>query len=46
MEPFMRPGGQVGKDIRVYRDLSGNADEKRLDQYAFDALSFVRGKLL
>ncbi len=42
MEPFMRPGGQVGKDIRIYRDLSGHAADEDLDRMASQALSFMR----
>jgi D-psicose/D-tagatose/L-ribulose 3-epimerase len=45
MEPFVKPGGEVGEAIRVWRDLSGGADETRLDQQAQDALTFMRGKL-
>lgn len=45
MEPFMRPGGQVGKDIRIYRDLSGHAADEDLDRMASQALSFMRGIL-
>jgi D-psicose/D-tagatose/L-ribulose 3-epimerase len=42
MEPFLKPGGQVGRDIKVYRDLSVGMD---LDKEAQKALSFVRGVL-
>jgi D-psicose/D-tagatose/L-ribulose 3-epimerase len=42
MEPFLMPGGQVGRDIKVFRDLSVNLD---LDQEARKALLFVRGVL-
>ena len=45
MEPFMKMGGDVGRDIRVWRDLSGNADEAAMDGYAKDALTFIRSKL-
>jgi D-psicose/D-tagatose/L-ribulose 3-epimerase len=45
MEPFVKPGGEVGEAIRVWRDLSGGADETRLDQQAQDALIFMRSKL-
>lgn len=40
MEPFMRPGGQVGSDIKVFRDLSVGLD---LDDEARKALLFIRG---
>ena len=42
MEPFVQPGGQVGADIRVYRDLSAGLD---LDSEARKALHFMRGVL-
>ncbi len=40
MEPFMMPGGQVGRDIKVFRDLSVGLD---LDDEARKALLFIRG---
>lgn len=46
MEPFVRPGGTVGKAIKVWRDLSGNADEKMLDRDIEEALRFVKSKFL
>jgi D-psicose/D-tagatose/L-ribulose 3-epimerase len=42
MEPFLVPGGEVGRDIRVFRDLSVGRD---LDDEARRALAFVRGVL-
>jgi D-psicose/D-tagatose/L-ribulose 3-epimerase len=42
MEPFLMPGGEVGRDISVYRDLRGGLN---LDQEAGRALQFVRSKL-
>lgn len=42
MEPFLMPGGQVGRDISVYRDLRQSMD---LDAEAKRALQFVRSKL-
>jgi D-psicose/D-tagatose/L-ribulose 3-epimerase len=42
MEPFLMPGGEVGRDISVYRDLKGDLD---LDQEAQRACQFVRSKL-
>jgi D-psicose/D-tagatose/L-ribulose 3-epimerase len=42
MEPFLMPGGEVGCDISVYRDLRDGLD---LDKEARRALGFVRGKL-
>jgi D-psicose/D-tagatose/L-ribulose 3-epimerase len=42
MEPFLMPGGQVGRDIKVFRDLSTHLD---LDQEAHKAMLFMRGVL-
>lgn len=42
MEPFIKMGGQVGKDILVLRDLSDNADTERMDSLATDAAAFVK----
>lgn len=42
MEPFVRMGGQVGSDIKVWRDISHGADEAQLDEDARAALEFSR----
>jgi D-psicose/D-tagatose/L-ribulose 3-epimerase len=42
MEPFLVPGGEVGRDIKVWRDLMPGAD---LDAEAAKALAFVRKTL-
>jgi D-psicose/D-tagatose/L-ribulose 3-epimerase len=42
MEPFLIPGGEVGRDIKVFRDLSVGLD---LDEEARKALQFTRGFL-
>ena len=42
MEPFLMAGGQVGSDIKVFRDLSVGLD---LDEEAQKALLFTRGAL-
>ncbi|MBI4472170.1 MAG: sugar phosphate isomerase/epimerase [Acidobacteria bacterium] len=39
MEPFLMPGGDVGRDIRVYRDLRNGLN---LDREAARACRFVR----
>jgi D-psicose/D-tagatose/L-ribulose 3-epimerase len=39
MEPFLLPGGEVGRDISVYRDLLGSGD---LDEEAARSVEFVR----
>jgi len=42
MEPFLMPGGEVGRDIKVFRDMSIGLD---LDDEARKALMFIRGLL-
>jgi D-psicose/D-tagatose/L-ribulose 3-epimerase len=42
MEPFVKTGGTVGSEIKVWRDLSQGADEARMDRDARDALTFSR----
>lgn len=42
MEPFVRMGGQVGADIKVWRDISNGALEEQLDKDAADAVAFER----
>lgn len=42
MEPFVRMGGQVGSDIKVWRDISNGASEEQLDRDAADAVTFER----
>lgn len=42
MEPFLMPGGEVGRDIKIYRDLSVGVD---LDKEAERACKFMREKM-
>ncbi|MBQ2825657.1 MAG: sugar phosphate isomerase/epimerase [Clostridia bacterium] len=42
MEPFMKSGGSVGSDIKVWRDLSGNADEEGMDRMIAESVAFLR----
>ena len=41
MEPFLVPGGEVGRDISVYRDLPGSDN---LDDEAARSVEFVRSE--
>jgi D-psicose/D-tagatose/L-ribulose 3-epimerase len=41
MEPFLVPGGEVGRDISVYRDLLGSDD---LDDLVTQSVKFVRAE--
>jgi len=42
MEPFIMPGGQIGEDVGVYREVIPNAD---LDFEAAKARAFIQKKL-
>jgi len=42
MEPFMKMGGRVGEDIKVWRDLSNGADEAGMDRMIRDSLVFLK----
>lgn len=42
MEPFVLPGGGVGQDIKVWRDLSDQADAAKLDEDIAASVRFVR----
>ncbi len=42
MEPFVRMGGTVGQNIKVWRNLAPEA-ESGMDQDAREALEFIRG---
>lgn len=44
MEPFLLSGGAVGRDIRVWRDLSNGADEAQMDEYLKNSLKFLKSK--
>lgn len=46
MEPFVLKGGQVGKDIKVWRDLSNGAGEERLSRELAESLKFLKSKFL
>lgn len=43
MEPFVRSGGGVGSDIKIWRDLSKGASVGMLDQDAAWSVAFLRG---
>ena len=42
MEPFVRMGGTVGSDIKVWRDISRGADIAQLDREAAESVAFER----
>ncbi len=42
MEPFVRMGGTVGSDIKVWRDMSRGATLEQLDKDAAESVAFER----
>ncbi len=46
MEPFVKMGGRVGEDIKLWRDLSGGADSAEMDRQIKASLQFLRKAFL
>ena len=42
MEPFVRRGGTVGSDIKIWRELEKNTDTAILDKDAKESLAFIK----
>ncbi len=42
MEPFVQEGGQVGSDIKIWRDLSRGASVEQLDRDAAASAAYLR----
>lgn len=42
MEPFLLSGGEVGRDIRVWRDLSNCATRQQMTEYITDSLKYLK----
>ena len=42
MEPFLLQGGEVGRDCRVFRDLSSGADEATMTEYITTSLKYLK----
>lgn len=42
MEPFVRQGGTIGSDIKIWRDLSHNASDEQLDLDAAGSVAYLR----
>jgi len=42
MEPFVVPGGGIGKDIRIWRKLFDDVSEEALDREAADSVAYLR----
>lgn len=46
MEPFVRMGGSVGNDIKIWRNLASDRSNEGMDKTIAEALQFVRAKFL
>jgi len=46
MEPFVKMGGKVGEDIKVWRDLSNGADVAKMDESIKESLAFLKKSFL
>ncbi len=44
MEPFVRRGGTVGSDIKIWRELEKNTDTASLDRDAKESLVFIKNQ--
>jgi len=42
MEPFLLDKGEVGNAIKVWRDLSGGADDAKMDEMMTESVKFLR----
>lgn len=42
MEPFVQMGGEVGRDIKVWRDMSNSASQEQLDEDARQSVAYLR----
>ena len=42
MEPFVVPGGSVGRDIRIWREVVSDVSEDALDRDAKESVEFLR----
>ncbi|QNM05476.1 D-psicose 3-epimerase [Qiania dongpingensis] len=42
MEPFVLDGGEVGSDIKIWRDLSNSASKEQLDEDARNSVAYLR----
>ena len=45
MEPFIKMGGEVGRDIKVWRDISKGASEEEMEQLLTNAAMMLREKM-
>ena len=44
-EPFMITGGEVGENVYLWRDLTGNATKEQMNEMAKESLEFLKEKI-
>ncbi|MGW8426235.1 D-psicose 3-epimerase [Peribacillus simplex] len=44
IESFIITGGQIGKDVGLFRDLSNGAENEQLDDYLKESLKYIKQK--
>lgn len=45
MEPFIKMGGEVGRDIKVWRDISKGAVDTQMDQLVKESVAMLKTKM-
>lgn len=45
MEPFIKMGGEVGRDIKVWRDISKGAANEEMDYMVKESIAMLRSKM-
>lgn len=45
MEPFIRMGGEVGRDIKVWRDISNGATDQEMERFVADSVKMLKNKM-
>lgn len=45
MEPFIKMGGEVGRDIKVWRDISNSASETQMEDMVRNAAALIRREM-
>lgn len=43
LEPLVRTGGTVSRDSNIWRDMTNQADDKRMDEMAKEGLAYIKG---
>ena len=43
LEPLVRTGGTVSRDSNIWRNMTNQADDKRMDEMAKEGLAYIKG---